>query len=122
MTFIEIVILCFVVILAICAIKIAFSFKFDVVKWREMKDKKLKEQARMLCTHTSLTNATEKGFEVQSHFVSPFGTHDWICQLCGTRVHAEEQVKRITQHWVENPMAWLKQDKQHNKAVKKLLK
>ena len=121
MTFIEVVILCFLGILAICAIRIAFSFKFDVVKWREMKYKKIKEQARMLCTHTNLTNATEKGFEVESHFVSPSGTFDWICQRCGTRVHAKEEVDRITQHWAENPMAWVKQDKQRNKVVEKLL-
>ena len=62
----------------------------------------------MLCTHTDLT-PRGNGLEVESYFVSPSGTLDWICQSCKTRVHSKEHVDKITHYWAKNPMEWLKQ-------------
>ncbi len=105
----EIVIYIVLAIVAICAIKIAFSFKFDYVAWRKMRDEKAKLRLKNLCPHASveIKNASGDPY-IESTFVSPFGRIDYICKSCGISGYSEEDAKRSIEYWTKNTGEFIK--------------
>ena len=68
--------------LSILAIRVAF--KFDINKWQERKDERNVIRLRNTCPHMSVEYDPNSGqIRVDSFFVTPHNTTNWICGQCG---------------------------------------
>ncbi len=117
MTFVEILSLIIVTTLAIIAI-VKFAIKFDYVKWREYKDKRIKERIEELCTHTDL-EPINGSVRVTSRFHKPPMSFVWVCGDCGITTSDLEYINKVSAYWGKNPDIWLKQVKKRARLVKK---
>jgi hypothetical protein len=78
-TFTQILLTIIAVAVSIIAIKITFSF--DINKYLESRKEDIKKQLMNHCTHLSLEDIDGQ-IQIQSAFISPYGTTQWICQKC----------------------------------------
>jgi len=118
MTLIKILLGIIAFTLSIIAIKITFSFNIN--EYLKRKDEKLKGKIRNNCTHADIIK-TGDGVGIQSTFISPSGTTDWICQKCGSRLYnlnRKDEDERI-KHYLENIKDFEKQEEKFGKLMKK---
>lgn len=80
-------------------------------------------KARNLCPHAMLEvmeDDDETKIAIKNMFVSPYGTLDYICQMCRLKTASDHIVKEATQRWEKNPGAWEPQYKKYLKIARKL--
>lgn len=100
------------------AIAIRFTFKLDLNRYLENRRKIKIEQLKNFCPHARIIEEEEK-FGVESFFVSPVGTMDYICSQCNVIV-SEDQVNMINERYIHNPSLVFEKQKQFIKRAKKL--
>src|SRR3989344_8262543 len=101
MTFLEILTLLVITALLIIAIRI--SFKFDINRFLENRRKIKLDQMKNICPHGHFLPHEENTFLFESYFLSPAGTTRWICSQCSCIVESEEDIKRISEMYSQNP-------------------
>lgn len=106
------------VAMAIIAIKITFSFNLN--EWLKERDEKLKSKIKNYCPHARFGKFGEQ-IGLQSTFVSPSGTLNWICQQCGVQLlHLDREAEdERMQYFLKNPKEFAKQEKKFRKLLKK---
>lgn len=118
LTFIEILLLIITVAVSVVAIKITFSFNIN--EFLKSRDEKLRSKIKNYCTHVIIKEVDEK-ICIQSSFISPSGTLNWICQRCGSQLYHLDQNhenKRI-EYLLKNPKELAEQEKKFQKLLKK---
>ena len=118
----EIVIYIVLAIVAISAIKIAFSFKFDYVEWKKMRDKKAKLRLQNLCPHATAGIRASGETYLDMALESPPGREDFICRMCGVRGWHAKRVKDLMEYWSKNIDEFIKASKKYQKEAEKYLK
>ena len=72
-----------VVVAVVGIIAIRIAFKFDLNQWLERRDRKAALRLQNTCPHMTVEYAIESDqLKVESFFVSPSMTTDWICSQC----------------------------------------
>lgn len=118
LTFIEFIWLLVAIVVTVIVIKVTISF--DLNRYLEQKQKNLKEKAKNYCPHIFMKEIEGK-LVIQSAYISPSGTANYICQRCGTMLYdidhqAEESRVRF---FLENPKELNKQNNKFRKLLKK---
>lgn len=118
-TLAHLVLIAFVGIVTILAIKITITFDWN--KYQKTKDEKLKAKLQNACSHLQL-NIRDDGIEYKSFFQSPSGTHLWHCSRCGqTRYsYSEEDMLKKATFYFQNRNRYYEDNKKFNKIMKKL--
>ncbi len=117
-SFTEILLTIIAIAISVIAIKITFSFNLN--EYLEYRDKKLKDKIKNYCTHAEIVDIDGK-IEIQSTFVSPSGTLNWVCQRCGLQLlhlDKKKETKRL-EYFLKNPKEFKKQESQFKKLIKK---
>lgn len=108
-----------IIVIAISVIAIKITFSFDINKFLERRDKKLKQKAQNYCPHAQFIKVDGK-FGIKSTFISPSGTTNWICQRCGTiRYNVDNEDERI-KYYLEHPEELSRQEKKFEDILKKI--
>lgn len=105
------------ILVAILAIKVAFSF--DINRFFEGRQKSKEKSLKALCPHTLLRPLESGEIAVESCFHSPRGTLSFVCNQCGLVVSDESIPARIAADWASNPDGWIKADERFRKAYSK---
>lgn len=117
-TFTQVILTIIAVALSIIAIKITFSF--DINKYLEGKKEDIKNQIKNHCTHMYVKDI-DWNIGLQSSFISPSGTNNYICQRCWLwRYHLDGNEERTRMEGlIKNPEEYKKQEKRFEKLLKK---
>src|SRR5690606_23572374 len=101
LTFTEIIWLIIAVSVAIIAIKITISF--DVNEFLKSRNEKFLLKAKNHCPHARFMKTPDGKFGIQSNFVSPSGTTNYICTTCQLVVYDINDENTRIQYFLENP-------------------
>ena len=82
---------------SVIAIRLVFNVHFDVNKWQETRREHQKIKLRNLCTHVSIEKQGDR-YLVNSLFVSPVGTMQYVCDRCGL-ITSPYNAKRLQDRW-----------------------
>lgn len=118
MTFTNILLIIIAIAISIIAIRVTFTF--DINKYLESRKDDIKKQIMNHCTHMYAEN-TDDGIKIESAFISPSWTTQWICKKCRLTVYhidSNEENRRMKQ-LLENPSDYIKQEKKFQKLLKK---
>ncbi|MYE64267.1 MAG: hypothetical protein F4X29_13350 [Rhodothermaceae bacterium] len=116
-TFWKLVVAVFVLIGAVVAVKVGFTFNIN--QWQESKRKRLKEKLQAKCPHAvPIKEGGNLGLE--SSFLSPSGTTGWVCRRCGLVTHDMRGATYMLERYLNNPEQYIKQDRAFHKVHKKL--
>lgn len=118
LTFTEILWLIVTIFIWIIAVKITFSF--DINKYLESRKEDIRHKIKNYCTHMHVKDIDGQ-IGIQSAFVSPSWTTQWICQKCQLRVlHLDQNDEnRRMEELIQNPKEFRKQNKKFEKLLKK---
>ena len=105
--------------LAFVAIRIGLTF--DLTKYLENRREHQKEKLRILCPHAQIVEENGEPLVVPT-YVSPSGTHKWICERCGTEAFGPGPFDRAMETYRKNPMLLLRDEKRVQKYAKKFYK
>ena len=92
------------VALSVIALRVVFTFSFDVNKWQETRKKKQLIKFQNKCPHLALRKNEDGEVEIFGLITSPPGTMYWICSQCGFRTTDERYVDAILQDRLEKVM------------------
>ena len=107
----------FVLIGAVVAVKVGFTFNIN--QWQESKRKRLKEKLQAKCPHAvRIKEGGNLGFE--SSFLRPSGTTGWVCRRCGLVTYDMRGATYMLERYTNNPKLYAKQVKVFVKAHEKL--
>lgn len=118
MTLTQILLTIIAIALSVIAVKVTLSF--DINEYLKSRDEKLKGKIRSYCPHVAIKEIDDK-IGIQSTFISPSGTLNWICQRCGLQIFHLDQgdESRRLKYFLENPKKLTKQDREFQKLAKK---
>lgn len=108
-----------IILLGIMAVKVVFSFKFDLNKWQERRDQKLRDRIRRTCPHTWIFLDGDD-IRIQSMFISPPGTLEWGCTRCGMVTFDNGLAHDLVELYRRDPRSLLKAIDKVDKLAKKL--
>lgn len=118
LNFSQLVIILIIAIIGIVTIR--FSFKFDINKHREAKQKSYRQKLMNACTHVKLVKNDGGDVGMQSCYVSPPGTLQWQCQRCGHITHnIGNEFETRTQHYIDHIDDYKKDTKKFQRLLKK---
>lgn len=102
-------------------VAVRLSFSFDINKYMDSKQEKLKAKAQNACTHFEFVRNNNGDVEARSFFVSPPGTLNYICQTCTViRLHLDTEVQqREIEYYAKNINEYNKMKKKFQKLLKK---
>lgn len=109
-----------IIAIAVSIIAIKITFSFDINEFLKDRNEKLKGKIKNYCTHVEIKERNDEIY-VQSSFISPSGTTNWICQKCGTQLYIldkESEDSRV-RYFIENPKKLKKQEEKFQKLMKK---
>ncbi|MCB9371026.1 hypothetical protein H6501_05480 [Candidatus Woesearchaeota archaeon] len=117
MTFLEILILMFFLVLSIVVIRISFQFNINDY----LKDRRAVKinQLKNICPHTTVAVEDEQ-IVMGSLFKSPVGTTKYICSQCGLIVDSKEDAQKLMGRYAKNPEQILEDQKKFRRKAKKL--
>ena len=89
-------------------------------EYLKRRDKKLKGKIKNYCTHANIKNFDDV-IGIESSFISPSGTTNWICEKCGLQIYHLDKKgeKRKFEYFFKNPKKFKKQEKKFQKLLKK---
>ena len=118
LTFTQLIISLLVLIVGTIAVKI--SFNFDINKYLKEKQGRYSAKCKNACVHFEFVPQGDS-ILVNSFFVSPPGTLNYICQRCGLiRIHLNQDAhQRSIDYYIKNIKEYNKQNKRFHKLLKK---
>lgn len=117
LTFTEILWFIIAVSVAIIAVKITISF--DINEYLKNRNERLLLKAKNYCPHARFVKTPEGKYGVQSNFVSPPGTTNYICTTCQLVVYDVSGENMRIQYFLENPKELSKQTEKFEKIIRK---
>lgn len=118
LSFWQFIITIITIVLGIVTVRI--SFRFDLNKYLEEKDKKIRQRLMNACTHMELIPTKDEKIEARSLFISPPGTLQWQCQRCGlVKYQNDGDWEKEANYYINNPDEYKKQNKKFAKLLKK---
>ena len=120
LTFNQIMVTIIVASISIMAVKISFSF--DINKFLEARKERLRQKIKNYCPHMVVKKTKEGKIGIRSSFISPYGTTDFQCEICGLiRSYVDEEEEKVrAKYFLEHPEEYFKQEKAFNKILKKM--
>ena len=102
------------------AIAIKITFNFDVNKYLKDRQERYHSKCKNACLHFEFVPTGDE-IMVNSFFVSPPGTLNYICQKCGlVRLHLDQaDLQRTVDYYAKNIKEYNKQNKRFRKLLKK---
>jgi len=118
MNFSEVLLLIIAIAITVIAIKITFTF--DINKYIENKQEKLKSKIKNYCPHAKFVEINWSIW-IQSTFVSPSWTLSYYCDKCSLVRHVLDQSdeERRLELYMKNPDILIKEEKKYVKLLKK---
>lgn len=109
-----------VVVFIAGAIAIKISFNFDVNKYLEERQKRYSAKCKNACLHFEFVPHDE-GIIVNSFFISPPGTTNYMCQRCGlVRLHVDQDdMQRRIDYYANHIKEYNKENERFHKLLKK---
>ncbi len=113
-------ILSIIITIAILIVAIKITFTFDINKYLESRKKDLENKIKNYCPHAYVISV-EGGVKVQSAFISPSGTTNYICERCQlVTYHIDEMTERQrVQSFAKDLKEYNKQEKKFQKLLRK---
>ena len=100
-------------------VTIRIGIRFDLNKYLEERDKKIKQRLMNACVHMELIPTKDGKIEVRSFFISPPGTLQWQCQRCGQiRYQADGDWEKEVSYYLKNLDEYKKQNEKFIKLLK----
>lgn len=106
-----------IILLGITALKVIFSF--DLNKWQERRDQRLKDRIMRTCPHTSIYLDGDN-IRIESMLISPPGTVQWGCTRCGMVTYDDRLAVSLVELYRRNPKLLLRAIKKVDKLATKL--
>ena len=97
---------------------IRIGLRFDINKWMEERRKIQKVKLKNICPHVNCYKHNDK-WRLESLFISPSGTHNWICQQCGTVTYQNLGSDQLG-YWANNIGELRKAEDAFRKQAKKM--
>jgi hypothetical protein len=118
LTFTQLIMSLLVLIVGTIAVKI--SFNFDINKYLKERQERYSAKCKNACVHFEFVPKGDS-ILVNSFFVSPPDTFNYICQRCGLiRIHLDQDSQQRTiDYYGENIKEYYKQNKRFHKLLKK---
>lgn len=109
-----------VVLLVVGTIIVKISLNFDINKYLKERQERYSAKCKNACVHFEFV-PQDSSILVNSFFVSPSGTMNYICQRCGlTRLHLDQEAhQRSVDYYCKNIKEYNKQNKKFHKLLKK---
>ncbi len=113
-------ILLFIIAVWISIIAVKVKLIFDINKYLERREEKLRQRAKNVCPHAKFVKLSNGKIAIQSTFISPSWTLSWICQQCWLILHDLWNEKKRIEYYIKNPKKLIKQEKELKKILKKI--
>ena len=107
------------ILLGILAFRVVATF--DLNKWQERKDQRMRVRLHNACPHFSISPKVvdgERAIEVQSLIITTYGTTDWFCSQCQL-VFRGGLLRPSQPHGWEEIKAIMEKQKKFRKLVRK---
>ncbi len=117
LNFTELLWLIIAVSIAVIAIKITISF--DINEFLKSKSQRLLMKAKNVCPHARFMKSHDGKHGIQSNFVSPSGTTNYICTTCQLIVYKINDEDLRIRYFLENPNELNRKIKKFEKLIKK---
>ena len=98
-TFFQLLTLIVVAVFGVIAIKVAINF--DINRWQENRQKRLREKFMIMCPHVEV-GRDEGKIIVVSAFITPSGTAAFQCELCGSITYDRDKPESNLRFWLNN--------------------
>lgn len=97
-----------------------FAVKFDLNQYLKGRRKQKEDKLRLMCPHVHLAMSEDDRPMVRSAYVSPPGTLEYHCELCGRSTYDGDEPRRNALYWAKNPTQLLDRHKEMRKLAKRL--
>lgn len=113
-------ILLLIITLAVLIIAIRVTFAFNINEYLKTRKNNIDNKIKNYCPHAYIS-ISDKQIRVQSSFISPIGTSNYICEKCHTVVYSmdENREKQRIEGLVKNFDQYKKQERRFEKLLKK---
>lgn len=119
----SIICLLLTITLALIAV-LRFGVRLDLNELLKDRKKKQRFLAQSSCPHMIIEPKDDGTVSVESLFISPAGTTNWICSKCGFARYDQpdkEEINRIANYYLENPEKYVKALDDYKKHATKAL-